>query len=61
MIKVFTSGEIPLKAGDVFTNMISEWEKSLGSSIEMKSIHTNSNKFGWMIVIHYDFMFSESD
>ena len=54
MIKVFIT-EIGFndKAGDKLTNAFNEWQKALEYEIEIKAIHSNSNKFGWMLVIHY--------
>lgn len=53
MVKVFTSGESPESAGTALTNKINEWIQSHEREIEILNIHTNSNKWGWMIIIHY--------
>lgn len=53
MIKVFTTNANPDSAGDVLTETISTWLKQNGR-INIKQIHTNSNKYGWMIIIHYE-------
>lgn len=56
MIKVFTSDENPddNRAGDGFTQMIDKWLSTQPSSIKITNIHTNSNEYGWMIVIQYE-------
>lgn len=57
MIKVFTSDINPEdnKAGLDFTQQIDKW---LGSYAANKpkiiNIHSNSNQYGWMIVIQYE-------
>ena len=53
MIKVFTTGEGPNIAGDTLTKQIADWQKTFERGITITNIHTNSNKFGWMIVITY--------
>jgi hypothetical protein len=56
MIKVFTTNSSPYEAGDILTNKIRSWETSLGKPIEIKKLHTNSNNYGWMIVIEYEYV-----
>ncbi len=53
MIKVFTTGEGPDLAGDTLTKQISDWQKTFAQGVTITNIHTNSNKYGWMIVITY--------
>lgn len=53
MIKVFTTDEDPNNAGNKLTDMYQRWLVTLGHDIEIINIHTNSNKFGWMLTIHY--------
>ena len=54
MIKVFTSAKGPADAGDDLTNKFEEWKKTFEpNTIEIINIHTNSNKFGWMLTIQY--------
>jgi hypothetical protein len=53
MIKVFTTDVGPKTAGQVLTDEIELWQNSFTHGITIKNIHTNSNKFGWMIVITY--------
>ncbi len=47
MIKVFTTCLDANKAGDDLTYQFENWLSS--RSIEIIQIHSNSNKFGWMI------------
>lgn len=53
MLKVFTSGESPVRAGDDLTNQFNNWVESLGYNIEIISVHSNSNRWGWMMVVIY--------
>lgn len=54
MIKVFTTDKGPAYAGDHLTLEFEKWYKTLDSQkIEILNIHSNSNKFGWMMIIHY--------
>jgi hypothetical protein len=55
MIKVFSSNKHPEdnQVGEDLTTMITRWINSKQNQIEIQNIHTNSNKYGWMIVIHY--------
>ena len=52
-VKVFTTGNSANAAGETLTNMIEEWRKSFERGIDIIAIHSNSNKFGWMVVITY--------
>jgi len=57
MIKVFTSDENPgdNEAGMDFTKQIDKWLSSYAANRpNIINIHTNSNQYGWMIVIQYD-------
>ena len=52
--KVFTTSENPENAGHKLSNKFEEWVKTFEpNTIEIITIHTNSNKFGWMLTIHY--------
>lgn len=53
MIKVFTTSASPDRAGNDLTNQYDAWLSNLGYKIEIISIHSNSNKYGWMLVIQY--------
>jgi len=53
MIKIFTSNKEPKDAGDDLTSQFETWQKSM-SNIEIIQIHSNSNSYGWMIIIHYN-------
>lgn len=54
MIKVFTTEHSPKTAGDDLTDKFKEWQKTFEPNIiEIVNMHTNSNKFGWMLTIHY--------
>jgi hypothetical protein len=52
-VKVFSSSKEPVSAGSYLDETISKWISKFPYGIEIKSIHTNSNNYGWMIVIHY--------
>ena len=56
MIKVFTSSVSPTdnEAGTDFTKMIELWINGFATKIHIKNIHTNSNEYGWMVVVHYE-------
>jgi hypothetical protein len=56
MIKIFTSDENPgdNTAGNDFTQMIDKWLSTQPSSTKITNIHSNSNQYGWMIVIQYE-------
>lgn len=54
MIKVFTTGKNPEDAGNYLTNKFEEWLKTFEpNTIEIINLHSNSNKFGWMLTVHY--------
>lgn len=54
MIKVFTTEHEPKTAGDILTDKFEEWVKTFEpNTIEIINLHTNSNKYGWMLTIHY--------
>jgi len=53
VIKVFTTSSSPDRAGNDLTNQYDAWLSNLGYKIEIISIHSNSNKYGWMLVIQY--------
>jgi len=53
MIKVFTTGDGAGKAGGNLNNQYAEWYDELDNAIEIKTISSNSNKYGWMMIIHY--------
>jgi hypothetical protein len=62
MIKVLTTDASPSTAGDILTTKIETWvNKEMNGRIEIKNIHSNSNKFGWMVVIEYDYSFDQPD
>lgn len=55
MIKVFTTtNSNPNTDGDVLTLLINHWMEDI-ADIEILNIHSNSNKFGWMVLIEYKF------
>ena len=56
MIKVFTSNVSPdgNAAGDSFTQMIDKWLSTQPTSTKITNIHSNSNEYGWMIIIQYE-------
>jgi hypothetical protein len=54
MIKVFTTDKSPQHAGDELTRQFETWMASFApGEIEIISFHTNSNKFGWSLTVHY--------
>lgn len=52
-IKVFASSKNPESVGDDLTCQIEKWQESLSSPIEIVNVHSNSNGYGWMIVLTY--------
>jgi hypothetical protein len=60
MIKVFATAKHPKEAADELTQMCNDWI-ALNPMIEIKNIDSNSNNFGWMLVIHYEEIHSEAD
>jgi hypothetical protein len=54
MIKVFTLNNSGYaKDGDDLTKQFEEWTTSLPKRIEIVAMHTNSNKYSYMLTIHY--------
>lgn len=55
MIQVFTTSaeSSSNSAGQQLTDLFDAWKSNLGYEIEIVSMHSNSNKFGWMLVIQY--------
>lgn len=54
MIKVFTTEKGPNYAGEDLTNQFDSWlAEGFENKIEIISMHSNSNKYGWMLVINY--------
>lgn len=54
MIKVFTTDKSARLAGDDLTTQFNDWVKKIGpDKIEIVSTNSNSNKFGWMLVVEY--------
>lgn len=56
MIKVFTSDCDPDTAGNDLTKQFETWTGNSPRPIEITNIHSNSNKFGWMLVIQYKYV-----
>jgi hypothetical protein len=57
-IKVFTTDESPFsnKAGAALTKQFEDWQHSLncgGAEVEIHDTNSNSNKYGWMLVVTY--------
>jgi hypothetical protein len=54
MIKVFTTGSVSRHSGDELTKMFEDWVKTFSpDTVEILGFHTNSNKFGWSLTVHY--------
>jgi hypothetical protein len=53
MIKVFTTGAGAETAGDFLNSQINKWLESQDWEIEITNIHTNSNRYGWMVIVQY--------
>jgi Holliday junction resolvasome RuvABC endonuclease subunit len=54
MIRVFTSSKRGSFAGEELTREFEAWLASFNpNAIKIESIHTNSNKDGWMLTILY--------
>lgn len=55
MIVVFTSSVDPVNAGHELTNQFHEWLKGWPKTVKVDvlDIHSNSNKYGWMLVVKY--------
>jgi len=54
-IKVFTCGDEPNICGETLTNMCDKWIGSHTRGIEVISVHSNSNNYGWMLVVMYQY------
>ena len=56
MIKVFTTDKSPYSAGNDLTSQFENWQKTfdMGKPIKIISVHTNSNKYGWMLTVVYE-------
>lgn len=54
-IKVFTCNEEPSTCGDTLTSMCDKWIESHTRGIEIVSVHSNSNKYGWMLVVTFHY------
>lgn len=53
MVKVFCSSEFPCLAEGDLQKKIDSWIAE-NPYVKIINIHTNSNKYGWMIVIQYE-------
>jgi len=54
MIKIFTTNNPPQFAGDDLEKQFKKWKKKFESNtIEILNIHSNSNSYGWMMIVHY--------
>ena len=54
MIQVFSTGRGGSEAASYLNEQLEEWKKGFGNnSIEIISFHTTSNKWGFMLTIHY--------
>jgi len=56
MIKVFTSAESAATAGRNLNNQFEDWLEKQTRGVEVLNIDSNSNKYGWMLVINYKFI-----
>jgi hypothetical protein len=54
MVKIFSTGANPTFAGEDLNNQLNEWLKTLDYNVDITNIHSNSNKFGWMLIIQYN-------
>lgn len=54
MVKVFTTGSGPGSADDKLNNAFTKWRETQPSSLKVLSVHSNSNQYGWMLVVHYE-------
>ena len=54
MIKVFTTGKGPGDADEILNRRIEKWLETQPSTIKITNIHTNSNQYGWMVVVQYE-------
>jgi len=57
-IKVFSTNALAEYAGERLTNQYEEWVEELTKTkaIDVKQIHTNSNKYGWSLTVLYKFL-----
>jgi hypothetical protein len=54
MIKIFTTDDPPSFAGDNLQKQFNSWNKGFEpNTIEILNIHSNSNSYGWMMIVHY--------
>lgn len=53
MIKVFTTDRSPDTAGNHLTEQFTDWRNNFTRGIEVISMHTTCNKFGFMLTINY--------
>ena len=55
-VKVFTTGAGAEDAGYQLTTKFEVWIEEMAEAdkiVRIEGIHSNSNKFGWMLVIEY--------
>ena len=54
MIKIFTTDNPPQFAGANLEKQFKKWKKKFEpNTIEILNIHSNSNSYGWMMIVHY--------
>ena len=54
MIKIFTSNMDPIGVDGDLEKQFNSWKKEFEpNTIEILNIHSNSNSYGWMMIIHY--------
>ena len=54
MIKIFTTSMNPVSAGHDLEKQFNSWSKEFEpNTIEILNIHSNSNSYGWMMIVHY--------
>ncbi len=54
MIKIFTTNHSPEFAGDYLQKQFNSWKEEFKPNrIQILNIHSNSNSYGWMLIIHY--------
>lgn len=54
MIRVFSTGAEPKDAGEALNKQFDKWVAEQTTPIKIIGFHTNSNKFGWSLTIHYE-------
>lgn len=54
MIKLFSTNKASSDAGHDLTKQFEEWLATQPNSIKIIGFHTTSNKYGWMLTIHYE-------